>query len=427
MCTDPKKCVQKMEIKHSISFFLQKVYSRTGNGEGQIRLRVRWNGNTYQANSGYTIQPERWENGRCKRNAFNSRGVSASDINRQLAALEGIVEDIFKAFEVADTVPSLDVFKAEFAKRTGKGGHVKDCGNFEKALLDFVVSQERTHSWASGTVVKFGTLRRHIRSMRGEMRMKDFNKKFYEEYITYLLRRGLKNTYIMKFWKILTWFLRWADKNGLLDDKSYLDFTPRLKTVRDKEVVYLTWDELMKVYGCEFPRGKEYLARVRDVFCFQCFTSLRYSDVAKLKRSDIVDGVIKVVTKKTGDTISIELNKYSSAILEKYKDEEKPLPVVSNQRMNVWLKEVCYVAGIDTPVTEVYYRGSERVEETRPKYECVASHTGRRTFICNALTMGIPPSLVMEWTGHSDYKAMKPYIKIADKEKARAMKLFDER
>lgn len=61
---------------------------------------------------------------------------------------------------------------------------------------------------------------------------------------------------------------------------------------------------------------KEYLARVRDVFCFQCFTSLRYSDVAKLKRSDIVDGVIKVVTKKTGDTISIELNKYSSAILE---------------------------------------------------------------------------------------------------------------
>lgn len=368
-----------MEIKHSISFFLQKVYSRTGNGEGQIRLRVRWNGNTYQANSGYTIQPERWENGRCKRNAFNSRGVSASDINRQLAALEGIVEDIFKAFEVADTVPSLDVFKAEFAKRTGKGGSVKDCGNFEKALLDFVVSQERTHSWAPGTVVKFGTLRRHIRSMRGEMRMEDFNKKFYEEYISYLLRRGLKNTYIMKFWKILTWFLRWADKNGLLEDKSYLDFTPRLKTVRDKEVVYLTWDELMKVYGCEFPRGKEYLARVRDVFCFQCFTSLRYSDVAKLKRSDIVDGVIKVVTKKTGDTISIELNKYSSAILEKYKDEEKPLPVVSNQRMNVWLKEVCYVAGIDTPVTEVYYRGSERVEETRPKYECVASHTGRRT------------------------------------------------
>ena len=134
MCTDQKKCVQKMEIKHSISFFLQKVYSRTGNGEGQIRLRVRWNGNTYQANSGYTILPERWENGRCKRNAFNSRGVSASDINRQLAALEGIVEDIFKAFEVADTVPSLDVFKAEFAKRTGKGGHVKDCGSFEKAL-----------------------------------------------------------------------------------------------------------------------------------------------------------------------------------------------------------------------------------------------------------------------------------------------------
>ena len=84
MCTDQKKCVQKMEIRHSISFFLQKVYSRTGKERGQIRLRIRWNGNTYQANNGYTIQPERWENGRCKRNAFNSRGVSASDINRHL-------------------------------------------------------------------------------------------------------------------------------------------------------------------------------------------------------------------------------------------------------------------------------------------------------------------------------------------------------
>lgn len=163
------------------------------------------------------------------------------------------------------------------------------------------------------------------------------------------------------------------------------------------------------------------------MFCFQCFTSLRYSDVAKLKREDIGNDVVKVVTAKTGDTIKIDLNKYSRAILERYTDEKSPLPIISNQKMNQYVKEVCYIAGIDSPVTIVYYKGAERIEEVHPKYELIGTHTGRRTFICNALTMGIPAATVMEWTGHSDYKAMKPYIKIADEEKAKAMKAFDER
>ncbi len=51
---------------------------------------------------------------------------------------------------------------------------------------------------------------------------------------------------------------------------------------------------------------------------------------------------------------------------------------------------------------------------------------GRRTFICFALSSGIPPQVVMKWTGHSDYQAMKPYIAIAEKTKADAKKLFDE-
>lgn len=49
----------------------------------------------------------------------------------------------------------------------------------------------------------------------------------------------------------------------------------------------------------------------------------------------------------------------------------------------------------------------------------------RRTFICNALSLGIPANVVMKWTGHSDYKAMKPYIDIADDIKANAMSKFN--
>ena len=57
---------------------------------------------------------------------------------------------------------------------------------------------------------------------------------------------------------------------------------------------------------------------------------------------------------------------------------------------------------------------------------CLEHTTGRRTFICNALALGIPPQVVMKWTGHSDYKAMKPYIDIADDIKANAMSKFNQ-
>lgn len=70
----------------------------------------------------------------------------------------------------------------------------------------------------------------------------------------------------------------------------------------------------------DIPKEKKYLERVRDVFMFQCFTGLRYSDVENLKRSDIKDNFIEIITVKTSDSLIIELNDHSRAILEKYKD-----------------------------------------------------------------------------------------------------------
>ena len=51
-------------------------------------------------------------------------------------------------------------------------------------------------------------------------------------------------------------------------------------------------------------------------------------------------------------------------------------------------------------------------------------YAGRKTFICYALALGIPAPVVMKWTGHGDYKAMKPYIDIADDIRANAMNKF---
>ena len=79
------------------------------------------------------------------------------------------------------------------------------------------------------------------------------------------------------------------------------------------------------------------------------------------------------------------------------------------------------MAQIDEPIRLTNYKGNQRIDEVRPKYELIGTHTGRRTFIVNALSRGIAPNVVMKWTGHSDYKAMKPYIDIVDSIKASEM------
>ena len=195
-------------------------------------------------------------------------------------------------------------------------------------------------------------------------------------------------------------------------------------------MIFLTWEELNKLKNYQIPETKQYLERVRDVFLFCCFTGLRYSDVHNLKKSDIRDGYIEITTVKTAERLIIELNNHSKAILDKYKDVEfeghKALPVISNQKMNDYLKELGELAEINEPVSETYYKGSRRIDTITPKYALLGTHAGRRTFICNALVLGIPAQVVMKWTGHSDYKAMKPYIDIADDVKANAMSKFNQ-
>lgn len=99
---------------------------------------------------------------------------------------------------------------------------------------------------------------------------------------------------------------------------------------------------------------------------------------------------------------------------------------VAKRRWPSLLKEIAELAEINEPVRETYYKGNQRIDEVTPKYALLGTHAGRRTFICNALSLGIPAQVVMKWTGHSDYKAMKPYIDIADDIKANAMSKFDQ-
>ena len=137
------------------------------------------------------------------------------------------------------------------------------------------------------------------------------------------------------------------------------------------------------------------------------------------------DDHIEVTTIKTADSISIEINDIMRSILDKYRDVPTKnglvFPFYTNQAMNRDLKELCKLSGIDQEERITTYKGNERIDEIKHKWELIGTHTGRRTFIVNALSRGISPTIVMKWTGHASYSSMKPYIDIVDSIKATEM------
>ena len=434
--------IESIKIKHNILFFLDKETDKNLSYPGnliykldaKLRMRVRWRGNKVDFNVGYRAKLSQWDTGtqRCKVKTTNLQKQSATLINEAIQHFETIIENVFKAYELKGKIPTPDEVRANFNESIGrieKAEAVTEKGLFHYFDM-FVKEMGALNNWSRSTYTKFGTVRSHLVSYNANLTFSDLTEMGLTGYINYLRDiKQMRNTTISKQIGYLKWFLRWATGNGACKILDYATFRPKLKTT-DKKIIFLDWEELMTVYNYDFEGKQGMLERVRDVFCFCCFTSLRYSDVANLKRTDIFDGYISITTVKTADSIKIELNKYSQAILNKYAGQSYPnnfaLPVISNQKMNDYLKDVGRVCGIDRPITNTYYRGNERIDEVYPKYELLGTHAGRRTFICNALMLGIAPQVVMKWTGHSDYKAMKPYIDIADSAKAEAMKLFDK-
>ena len=429
-----------MNIKRNIIFTLE---SRKKDGvliteNVPIRMRVNFASKRIEFTTGYRIDSAKWDadKQRVKNGCSNKLKQSASEINASLLEYYTEIQSIFKRFEVEDVMPTPEQIKEAFnalhkpvSEEPKPKKEALPC-DFFQVFDDFVEDCGRQNNWTDSTFEKFAAVKNHLTNFREGLTFEFFDERGLNDYVGYLRDvKEMRNTTIGKQLSFLKWFLRWAFKKGVHQNNAYDSYKPKLKSTQ-KKIIFLTWDELNRLREFKIPSNKQALERVRDVFLFQCFTGLRYSDVFNLRRSDIKGDHIEVTTVKTSDSLIIELNNHSKAILDKYKDvafeNDKVLPVITNQKMNDYLKELAEMAGIDEPVRQTYYKGNERIDEVTPKYALLGTHAGRRTFICNALALGIPPQVVMKWTGHSDYKAMKPYIDIADDIKANAMSKFNQ-
>ena len=95
--------------------------------------------------------------------------------------------------------------------------------------------------------------------------------------------------------------------------------------------------------------------------------------------------------------------------------------MISNQKLNEYVKELCQLAGITEQVEIVRFRGIKREAITYKKYELIGVHTGRKTFATVSLEKGMSAEEVMAITGHKDYKSFQRYVKVTEQRKKTVM------
>lgn len=433
-------------IKRIVAFLLDRV---PGTAEARLRCRVKWDGCRQSAavSVGYRVNVSRWdmEAQRCAPRSFHGRHrVPAAVINAELDRISEAVDALFLRQAAEGREPDLaTVREALLAAVRPALPSSPESGdwrtNVYHAFNRFLAERGERNRWTDATYKKMMNVRHHLEEWRPSLRWSDFDEDGLFSYISHLRtatrmdnrsdREGLRDSTVEKHVSFLKWFLSWADQKGLLKCRDYLNFRPKLQKA-EKPVIYLEWPELMRMYELDLSERPE-LAVVRDIFCFCAFTSLRYSDVRALRWSDVGEDRLRVVTQKTTDSLIIELNDYSQELLGRYVDEGLPddrvFPVPANQTMNARLKELGKLCGLNQLVRVTEFRNGRRQDALVSKWSLLGTHAARRTFICNALMMGIAPNVVMRWTGHADYDSMKPYIAIADSVKAREMAKFNKK
>lgn len=410
-----------VRYKYNISFELHR--RPRADGSFFVRMVVVWLKKRAQRNLPIHVFPDQWDaKAMCAKPTRTHRDVGG--INNVIYDFRNRMSNLFEDALRKDHVPTMEEVSAAMRYTEEEAAKLH---RLDTTIEEFVKNQSRERGWVPATAEKFKSLL-HDLTCAGLKNVEEMNGVGMEKFLDYLSGRNLENAVYMKKCSVLRWFLGWCRKVGYLDNDEYKLHQPHLKCPK-KEVVYLTWDELMRLNDFDF--GNRYtLANVRDVFCLCAFTGMRFSDAAKLQWSDIRGDHITIVTQKTNDKLEIELNPYSKSVLERNyvkgysSPSRKVLSAISIQKSNVLLKECAMFAKIDEPIRLISYKGGDRIEKVTPKWKVITTHCARRTFVVNALRFGIPAEVIMKWTGHSDFSAMKPYVDIVDDVKKENMAKF---
>jgi Phage integrase SAM-like domain/Arm DNA-binding domain len=254
--------------------------------------------------------------------------------------------------------------------------------------IDDYINSKRT-TVKQCTINIINAMKAHLRAFeiyrKEPVTFDSFDMHFYEAFVKFLtydivqLRRkevikGLKVNSVGKTIKHLKSFLKDRMRKRIIP---FMDLGAYKVMEEEVDAVYLTWQELSLIYHLDLSSNPN-LEKYRNLFVLGCLTGFRFSDYSDIKPEEVRGGMLCVNQTKTLSTVVVPLRKDAKDILiEKY---NMRMPQVSNVNFNYYIKEVVKLAGIDEQIKITHKRGNKIVEETRPKYAWIMSHTCRRSF-----------------------------------------------
>ena len=389
-----------MNKTFNLLFFIKKNKIRT-NGTAPIYLRITIDGKAAEIAAKRYIDPKKWDN-KSQKAVGNSQ--EAKTLNAYLKTLEQQVYDFHYLMLKEEDFVTAESLKSKLLGTDVTTRMLIPIFQEHNDKVEALVGQD----FAPGTLERYKTSLKHTQEfLNWKYKVSDIDitkidHVFIMDYDFWLrsVRKCANNTavkYIKNFKKII----RLCMANGWLSKDPFLGYKAKLKVV---ERPYLTKDEIRAIYEKEFASDR--LNQVRDIFLFSCYTGLAYVDVKQLSKSNInigIDGNKWIFTRrqKTDTSSRIPILTTAENIIEKYKNHPQCVnsnvlfPILSNQKMNSYLKEIAGICGINKDLT---------------------FHIARHTFATTVtLSNGVPIESVSKMLGHTNIKTTQHYAKILDK------------
>lgn len=402
-----------MNKTFNLLFFVKKSKIKA-NGTAPIYLRITIDGVAKEISAKRSIFPKDWDS---KLQKVRGNTVEVKTLNAYLKTLEQEVYNAhYHLLKDNFDVTSLSI-KSKILRTEEKGRMlIPIFKDHNRKFAELVKIGE----YSPGTLERYETSLKHtLDFIFWKYKMKDIdikliNHEFITDYEFYLrTQRNCANNTAVKYIKNFKKIIRLCIANGWIDKDPFINYKAKLIEV---ERDYLLQEELDTIYYKDFQLAR--LNLVKDIYIFSCFTGLAYIDVKQLKKENLTIGIdgnkwIFTHRQKTDTASKIPLLPIAEEIIEKYANhlqclnEGRLLPILSNQRMNSYLKEIADVCRINKDLT---------------------FHTARHTFATTVtLSNGVPIESVSKMLGHTNIKTTQHYAKILDSKVGNDMEKLKEK
>ena len=398
-----------MRTNVNLLFYLKKPKNYQ-TGIMPVYLRFTVDGKRSEAATGRKCDPARW-------NSKSGRAVGTKEetraLNNYLDTLQARALEYYRLMTIHDELITAESLRNRFIGKVEKARTIVAVFEDHNQKMRSLIGQE----FEKSTLQRYVTCLMHVKDfMEWQFNVLDLpitkiNFAFLNDFEYYLRSvRKCGNNSAIKYIKNLGKIVRICIGNGWLTVDPYINYKPKTQKVHR---IALTKEELNAL--AEKQITIERLKLVRDIFLFSCYTGLAYVDVRKLKRSEVIKGIdgenwIYTNRQKTDTLSRIPLLQPALAVMQAYQDhpqciaEDCLLPVMSNQKMNAYLKEIADLCGITKTLT---------------------FHIARHTFATTVtLNNGVPIESVAKMMGHTSIKTTQIYAKVMDHKISSDMQLL---